>query len=73
MKYITVKQLYEKLNAQHPGIKSRKVTNLINMVLKEYIDNFGLKHRECIYLCRFDDHRIKKYQVCKNYKKVNRS
>lgn len=42
-------------------------------IIKEYIDNFGLKHRECIYLCRFDDHRIKKYQVCKNYKKVNRS
>ena len=41
MKYITVKQLYEKLNAQHPGIKSRKVTNLINMVLKEYIDNYN--------------------------------
>ena len=38
-------------------------------IIKEYIDNFGLKHRECIYLCRFDDHRIKKYQVCKNYKK----
>ena len=41
MKYITVKQLYEKLNAQHPGIKSRTVTNLINMVLKEYIDNYN--------------------------------
>lgn len=40
MKYITVKQLYEKLNAQHPGIK-RTVTNLINMVLKEYIDNYN--------------------------------
>ena len=33
MKYITVKQLYEKLNAQHPGIKSRTVTNLINPIL----------------------------------------
>ena len=41
MKYITVKQLYEKLNAQHPGIKSRTVNNLINMVLKEYIDNYN--------------------------------
>lgn len=41
MKYITVKQLYEKLNAQHTGIKSRTVTNLINMVLKEYIDNYN--------------------------------
>lgn len=42
-------------------------------VLKEYVDDFGLKHRECIYLCRFDEHRIKDYIICKNYKSINRS
>lgn len=41
--------------------------------VKEYIDKFGLKHRECIYLCGFDDHRIKEFRICKNYKNLNRS
>lgn len=42
-------------------------------ILKEYIDEFGLKHRECIYLCGLDEHRITKFKVCKNYKKISRS
>lgn len=41
-------------------------------VLKEYVDDFGLKHRECVYLCGFDEHRIEKFCICKNYKKISR-
>lgn len=41
-------------------------------IIKEYIDEFGLKHRECIFLCEFDDHRITKHCKCKNYKSINR-
>lgn len=37
-------------------------------VLKEYIDEFGISHRVSVYLCKFDSHRIIKYDLCKNYK-----
>ena len=39
-------------------------------IIKEYTDKFGLKHRECIFLCRFDEHRIVNYKKCKNYKRI---
>lgn len=42
-------------------------------ILKEYIDDFGIKHRESEFLCCLDGHRILKYKKCKNYKKYNRS
>ena len=42
-------------------------------ILRIYKDKFGVKHRECIYLCGFDFHRIEKYELCSNYKNLNRS
>lgn len=37
-------------------------------IIKEYIDDFGIKHRECEFLCCLDGHRIKSHKKCKNYK-----
>ena len=34
-------------------------------ILKEYIDDFGIKHRESEFLCCLDGHRILKYKKCK--------
>lgn len=37
-------------------------------VLKDYINKDGVHCRSCVFLCRFDSHRIKKYDICENYK-----
>ena len=41
-------------------------------IIDEYIDNFGLKHREAVYLCNFDDHRIEMFCKCKHYKTISK-
>jgi len=36
-------------------------------VTNEYIDVDGLKHRDGTLRCRYDNHKITKFVVCKNY------
>lgn len=43
-----------------------------NEVVKEYIDENGLKHREAIFTCIFDDHRITQFDMCENYKGIKK-
>lgn len=42
-----------------------------NTILREYTDEFGLKHQVGVYSCIFDEHRILKFDECENYKTVN--
>lgn len=37
-------------------------------ILDEYSDAYGVKHRESIFSCWYDGHRITKYEDCVNYK-----
>ena len=37
-------------------------------ILDEYFDAYGIKHRESIFLCWYDGHRITEYEDCVNYK-----
>ena len=37
-------------------------------ILDEYFDAYGIKHRESIFSCWYDGHRITKYEDCVNYK-----
>lgn len=39
-----------------------------NEVIREYVDEFGLKHREARILCLYDDHLIEEFRKCKHYK-----
>jgi hypothetical protein len=39
-------------------------------ILDEYIDEFGLKHRDSIWICGYDDHMLLDYQECKHYKNL---
>ena len=34
----------------------------------EYFDAYGIKHRESIFSCWYDGHRITEYEDCVNYK-----
>lgn len=44
---------------------------LPDRTIKEYIDENGLKHKECVYLCCYDDHRILYFdEDCPNYKSI---
>ena len=36
-------------------------------ILKFYTDEYGLKHREAVYICGYDDTRIIKYEECPNF------
>ncbi len=37
---------------------------------KEYYDENGVYHREAVYLCNYDDHRITKFEICNNYRSI---
>ena len=37
-------------------------------ILDEYFDAYGIKHRESIFSCWYDGHRITEYEDCVNYK-----
>lgn len=39
-----------------------------NEVIREYVDEFGLRHREAKILCLYDDHLIKEFKKCRHYK-----
>lgn len=36
-------------------------------VLREYMDKCGIKHREAIYKCNYDGHRITTFSKCPFY------
>lgn len=40
-------------------------------ILKEYYDENGLLHREAVYLCNYDDHRIMTLDKCENYRRLH--
>lgn len=42
-----------------------------SQVLSEYLDEFGIKRRNSVFLCGFDDHRIIEYIKCENFKSIN--
>ena len=37
-------------------------------LLKEYNDSNNIKHREAVYLCDYDDHRIREFEICENFR-----
>lgn len=39
-----------------------------SVIHKEYKDEDGVKHRKAEFYCEFDDHVIKDWCPCKNYK-----
>lgn len=42
-------------------------------IKKEYIDAFGVKHRDACHMCGYDDHRIEKFIICEHYRGKVRS
>lgn len=40
-------------------------------ILREYKDEFGVKHRESVFVCLYDGHRIKSYLDCEHYELKN--
>lgn len=42
--------------------------NSYSNILKEYNDSNNVKHREAIYLCGYDDHRIRDFEICENFR-----
>lgn len=41
-------------------------------IIKEFTNEYGLKEREAVYLCGYDEHRILKFDICKNYKTISK-
>ena len=41
-------------------------------VLNSYVDKNGVKHREGVFCCKFDDHRLMGFELCENYKRMER-
>lgn len=39
-------------------------------IIREFTNEYGLKEREAVYLCGYDEHRITKFDICKNYKAI---
>lgn len=37
-------------------------------IIKEFINEYGVKEREAVYLCDYDEHRITRFEMCDNYK-----
>lgn len=42
--------------------------NSYSNILKEYNDSNNVKHREAIYLCDYDDHRIRDFVICEKFR-----
>lgn len=40
--------------------------------IKEYTDEYGVKHQENIYICRYSGDRITKYNKCQFYKSLDK-
>lgn len=41
-------------------------------IITEYKDEFGIKHRNSVFLCLYDGHRILSYLDCENYTEICR-
>lgn len=42
--------------------------NSYSCLLREYKDSNNIEHREAIYLCDYDDHRIREFEICENFR-----
>ena len=42
--------------------------NEFTEIIKEYIDKNGVKRREAVYICSYDEHRITNWESCDNFK-----
>lgn len=41
-------------------------------IIKEFVNEYGIKEREAVYLCGYDEHRITEFINCDYYKSISK-